>query len=260
MSISGHWSFSFSSRLHDRFAGFDIVQKLMVLFHDAIDLLHPPGGSKHTQCLPNYVSNLLDLFYACSKDCTFCHAFGGPKEMDMKSMLSCGKRVNSNLSECHIWSLWSLLLAAISIETDWPLPEQVVGFSSDTQWYAAIPQLKLFLASRLSSTSSLSFVFQCDQCTEYVILLIRYSLYIIYYHIQKIDGISSVFRFWTFLPQSSFPRVLLALLCGILLSLVMIFAIDWIILRSPCQEQNAAMGSQGLKWGTRSMFDNVWYE
>ena len=98
MSISGHWSFSFRSRLHDRFAGFDIVQKLMVLFHDAIDLLHPPGGSKHTQCLPNYVSNLLDLFYACSKDCTCCHAFGGPKEMDMKSMLWCGKRVNSNLS------------------------------------------------------------------------------------------------------------------------------------------------------------------
>ena len=85
-----------------------------------------------------------------------------------------------NLSECHIWSLWSLLLAAISIETDWPLPAQVVGFRSDTQWYAATPQLKLFLASRLSSTSSLSFVFQCDQCTEYVILLIRYSLHIKY--------------------------------------------------------------------------------
>lgn len=147
----------------------------------------------------------------------------------MKSMLSCGKRVNSNLSKCHIRSL---LLAPISIETDWPLPAQV-RFRCDRQWYAAIPQLILFLASRLSSTLSLSFVFQCDQCTEYVILLILYNLYIIYTKLMV------------------YHRVLLALLCGILLSLVMIFAIDWIILRSPCQEQNDAMGSQGLKWGNQ---------
>ena len=95
----------FGSRPHDRFAGFDIVQKLMVLFHDAIDLLQPRGGSKHTQHLfplhfyhglgqpktenPSYVSNghgkhLLDHAWNCcafssgrwDQDCfhpTSCH-------------------------------------------------------------------------------------------------------------------------------------------------------------------------------------------